>query len=610
MKSPNILLLIVAAFAMTFGLSTSSVQGGAGGTCASDITDDGQIDGADLAQLLADWGQCPAVVPPWATLLEGAPDPTVVTDANLRAAIVASGLPWRVRDTGTGLEMLLVPAGTFTMGCSPGDAECGSDESPAHQVTLTNAFYMGKTEVTQAQWQATMGSNPSYWVAGNGFPGSFDRPVEGVSWNMIQGFNTATGLRLPTEAEWEYACRAATTTARYGVLNDIAWYIGNSGNTTHAVATKLPNALGLYDTIGNVWEWCQDRFEYEPYSLGSVTNPTGPATGSVRLLRGGSWGNTSVGCRGSARTSGNPHFVNFNIGFRAVRLAGTCASDITGDRQINGADLAQLLADWGQCPAVVPAWATLLEAAPNPAVVTDANLRAAIVASGFAWRIRDNSSDIEMLLVPAGTFTMGCSPGDADCRADESPAHQVTLTNAFYMGKTEVTQAQWQATMGSNPSFFVAGNGYPGSFDRPVERVSWNMIQGFNTANGLRLPTEAEWEYACRAATTTASYGVLNDIAWYNGNAGGTTHAVATKLPNALGLYDTLGNVSEWCQDFYEPYSLGSVTNPTGPATGWSRLLRGGHWLSGFGNCRGSQRDTIYPDYAGYVFGFRAVRAP
>ena len=126
----------------------------------------------------------------------------------------------------------------------------------------------------------------------------------------------------------------------------------------------------------------------------------------------------------------------------------------------------------------------------------------------------------------------------------------------------------------------------------------------------LRLPTEAEWEFACRAATTTARYGVLDDIAWYNGNAGGTTHAVATKLPNALGLYDTLGNVLEFCQDWYGPYSLGSVTNPTGPATGSVHLLRGGYWGGGALVCRGSQRVSGVP-FSAYIYvGFRAVRAP
>ena len=254
---------------------------------------------------------------------------------------------------------------------------------------------------------------------------------------------------------------------------------------------------------------------------------------------------------------------------------------------------------------VVPTWATLLEAAPDPAVVTDANLRAAIVASGFAWRVRDNAANIEMLLVPGGTFMMGCSPGDAECGSDESPAHQVTLTNAFYMGKTEVTQAQWLAKMGSNPSAF---DGQP---NNPVEQVSWDTIQSFNSATGLRLPTEAEWEYACRAGTTTARYGVLEDIAWYYQNwTNFGTQPVATKLPNALGLYDTLGNVLEWCQDWYAPYSAGSVTNPTGPTTGTDRLLRGGLWFFSSDYCRASGRISNTPDSFSIVFGFRAVRAP
>ena len=255
------------------------------------------------------------VVPTWATLLEAFPDPAVVTDANLRAAIMASGFAWRVRDNAANIEMLLVPGGTFMMGCSPGDAQCGGDEIP-HEVTLTNAFYMGKTEVTQAQWLAKMGSNPSYF---SGYSDSPLRPVE-VSWNMIAstgGFISVTGLRLPTEAEWEYACRAGTTTARYGVLNDIAWHTSNAGVTTHAVATKLPNALGLYDTIGNVWEWCQD---WEgAYSLGKVTNPTGPATGSYRLCRGGTWYNDSLYCRASRRGSRTPGDGGTDMGFRVVR---------------------------------------------------------------------------------------------------------------------------------------------------------------------------------------------------------------------------------------------------------------------------------------------------
>ena len=298
--------------------------------------------------------------------------------------------------------------------------------------------------------------------------------------------------------------------------------------------------------------------------------------------------------------------MTFGISTSTVH-AQVCAGDVNGDHVVDGRDLAVVLGNWGNCSG--PTWATVLEWEPNPAVVTDANLRAAIVASGFAWRIRDNSSNIEMLLVPGGTFTMGCSPGDAECGSDESPAHQVTLTNAFYMGKTEVTQAQWTAKMGSNPSWFQ-GTYYPNAANRPVEQVSWNTIQSFNSATGLRLPTEAEWEFACRAGTTTARYGVLNDIAWNSLNTAPTTNAVATKLPNALGIYDMLGNVCEWCQDFYGPYSSESVTNPTGPATGSTRALRGGAWRGNPSFCRASQRGAYGTDVADLAFGFRVVRNP
>ena len=251
----------------------------------------------------------------WATVLEWIPNPAVVTDANLRAAITASGLPWRVLDNGTNIEMLLVPGGTFMMGCSTENAECNANAIPAHLVTLTQAFYLGKTEVTQAQWTSQMGSNPSY------FGGQPNNPVEQVSWDMIQGFNTATSLRLPTEAEWEFACRAGTTSGRYGVLNDIAWHPGNnSPYGTKPVATKLPNALGLYDTIGNVWEWCQDW--YGPYASGSVTNPTGPTTGTQRLLRAGSWWDWKGGsyyCYATFRYPVPASTVRMDEGFRVAR---------------------------------------------------------------------------------------------------------------------------------------------------------------------------------------------------------------------------------------------------------------------------------------------------
>ena len=262
----------------------------------------------------------------WYTILEQAPNATVVLDATVRANIVASGHPWHIRDNSSGIEMLLIPGGTFNMG------EEGSATSLVHTVTLTKAFYLGKTEVTQAQWQAKMGSNPSY------FSGNANNPVEQVSWDDIVGFNTVTRLRLPSEAEWEYACRGGTTTAFHSMpgypngtnddslLGNIAWYSNNNGeygSSTYGpkpVAGKAANAFGLYDMSGNVWEWCNDLSAN--YPAGNATDPTGPSVGGYgdyRVRRGGHFYAGSETCRSSLRNGRDPGTRDFNIGFRVAR---------------------------------------------------------------------------------------------------------------------------------------------------------------------------------------------------------------------------------------------------------------------------------------------------
>jgi len=302
--------------------------------CPADMNGDGVVGGADLGVLLGSWPPAPnpPSVPSWATVIEAVPDPAVVTDANLREAIIATGFAWRVRDNASQIEMLLVPPGTFNMGCSPSDQwSCTSpSELPVHAVTLTCPFYIGRYEVTQAQWQAKMGSNPSFFQ-GPSYPNSANRPVENVSWTTIQGFLSATGLRLPTEAEWEYAYRAGTTTAFHSMpgypngTNDdtltgnIAWFNANSGIQTHVVGGKAANALGLHDMSGNVWEWVNDWWSSTYYALSPATNPPGPAIGTFRVLRGGSWGNDSLPLRSSYRGYDTPGIAYVNYGFRVAR---------------------------------------------------------------------------------------------------------------------------------------------------------------------------------------------------------------------------------------------------------------------------------------------------
>ena len=268
----------------------------------------------------------------WADVLEQNPDAKVVTDVDLRKRIESTNLPWRVKDKLTGIEMLLVPPGVFVMGMSPGDETAESVEKPAHEVTLTNAFYLGRTEVTQTQWKEVMQHNPSAhkWTdeglteqESHARNATDSLPVDNVSWNDCQKFCAKTSLSFPTAAQWEYACRAGVRKPMYGAIDDVAWYGKNSQNKSHAVAKKAANALGFYDMLGNQYEWCADYFAanyFEQCKMG-VVDPVGPIRGDAgdRVSRGGSWDSDEAHNRASFRTMGSPVIPYPNNGFRAAR---------------------------------------------------------------------------------------------------------------------------------------------------------------------------------------------------------------------------------------------------------------------------------------------------
>jgi len=218
---------------------------------------------------------------------------------------------------------------------------------------------------------------------------------------------------------------------------------------------------------------------------------------------------------------------------------------------------------------------------------------------------------MKLVLIPAGKFIMGSPDSEKWRSKDEGPQHEVTLSKPFYMGVTEVTQAQYEAVMGTNPSDFEGAA-------NPVEEVSWNDATEFckklseKTRQAVRLPTEAEWEYACRAGSKTGfSFGDadegLGDYAWYSANSGNTTHPVGQKKPNAWGLFDMHGNAWEWCADWYGEYPKGAVTDPQGPASGRSKILRGGAWSTPPDPCRSANRYSYGRGDRYYYFGFRVV---
>ena len=310
-----------------------------------------------------------------------------------------------------------------------------------------------------------------------------------------------------------------------------------------------------------------------------------------------------------------------------------CPTDLNDDMEVNAGDLTALLAVWGPCIRV-PSWATLIEVYPDPSIVHDATLRAAMTATGLSWRVRDTATQIEMVLIPPGTYQRGCSPSQVHgCVSTEIPVHQVTLTQPYYVGRYEVTQAQWQARMGSNPSFFQSASAVVPADqvpNRPAENVSWNAIQEFLGATGMRLLTEAEWEYAYRAGTTTAFHSMPGypdgtnldslalNIAWgtfvgFGGfNSFSQTRPVGGRAGNGFGLHDMSGNVMEYVSDWFGEYPSAPQIDPVGPASGSNHLLRGGMWGDDTRIMRSSARASIIgpPDGGLNFVGFRVARNP
>jgi len=317
-----------------------------------------------------------------------------------------------------------------------------------------------------------------------------------------------------------------------------------------------------------------------------------------------------------------------DLGILLAEWGGANDVDLNGDGRVDGADLGLLLAAWGSCPVVTPGWATLVEARPDPSVVTDPALRQRIAATGYAWRVRDTGTQIEMLLVPPGTFQMGCIEPviGFPCGGNEFPVHQVTLTQPFYLGRFEVTQAQFSSRMGFNPSHF---QGFSDSPSRPVEYLDVHEMRQFLDGTSMRFPTEAEWEYACRAGMTSAfhngsnDYATLGEIAWHGGNSGGSTHPVGEKLGNRMGFHDMLGNVFEWVEGCPDLFTAAARVDPvdrecTSQPPWYFARLRGGSYYAppgaGGSQSRVSSRPEVpccsTPGPRGSSGGFRVARNP
>ena len=517
------------------------------------------------------------------------------------------------------MRFVRIEPGIFTMGSPSSDKDRGVDEN-RHQVTLTRGFWMQATEVTQWQWRWVMGSNPSRFRGDN-------RPVEMVSWDDCQEFirrlnrqDPGKNYRLPTEAEWEYACRAGSGDGMYGERDTIAWCWENAGGKSHPTGRLKPNAWGLYDMIGNVWEWCADR--YGQYPVRPVTDPIGPKRGKERVRRGGGWYGVSYYCRATARSSYEPVVYRDDTGFRLVRqdaadLDAARAAETEKRLKQNQLEETRKREEQRQAEAeTARKWeqqrrAQAEEAKQQASETENTRLRwqAEIAQMVLEDRAVADKLGLTFTWIPAGSFLMG-SPGVEPGRNADEIQHPVTLTRGFWMQTTEVTQAQWKAVMGDYSADFQG--------DRfPAADVSWDDCQEFirrlnetDPGKNYRLPTEAEWEHACRAAATTVYYcGTRLDVKEANFERDRiSTTPVGSYPPNALGLFDMAGNVSEWCADWYGPYPTEAVTDPTGPSSGSKRVSRGGCWQDRWWYCRSASRNAYYPDFRYSGQGFRLIR--
>jgi uncharacterized protein (TIGR02145 family) len=535
--------------------------------------------------------------------------------------------------TGTGLQtvgsMRLIPGATFQMGCALDSPYCAPDEKPVHTVTVSTFLIDTMETKGLGAGPSQLSSRAQTWLEAVSWCNQRSKRegLDTVYTNLVAGALkadgtasadfTKNGYRLPTEAEWEYAARAGTTTIYYwgndsSKISDYAWYVGNAFtdssqaylNDYRAPGKKLPNRWGLYDMIGNAEEWVHDN--YSRYTSQPQKDPVGPLVSEIDS----GYFKYYVGHPDKKYAESKGHLTRgCNMWFSSWNATPTYRGGFWGLQSSGGVRMVRR-------PYTVEHTAAEL---PSPG---------------------------SMKKIPAGNFTMG-SPETELGRSSGETEHSVTLS-AFYMDSTLVTQGQYTAVMGVNPSYFSTCGS-----TCPVENVSWfdavlycnarSKLDKLDTVytytsmtgtygngvtalvgiaanlskSGYRLPTEAQWEYAARGGTTAAYYwgdnssaDTVSKYAWYSANSSSGTQPVATKPANPNGLYDMAGNVWQWTNDWYGTYATTEQTDPEGAPSGSNRVLRGGSWYYVASYLRSSYRSNGNPANRGNYngFGFRSVR--
>ncbi|MBQ9873634.1 MAG: SUMF1/EgtB/PvdO family nonheme iron enzyme [Thermoguttaceae bacterium] len=546
--------------------------------------------------------------------------------------------------------------------CPPGEFEMGTDEefrsNNRHKVTLTQGFWLMETELTRGQWSAIMKTR---------VPGDKERPMESLSWNECQEFvdkiNAVRNLvserwtfSLPTEAQWEYACRAGTTGDHYGELDKIAWYCKNEGRRTRRVGLKKPNPWGLYDMIGNVDEWCRDWSREGSFREEDATDPTGPTEGKTRIYRGGDAGALREFCAAHFRAVAEPDFKLGHKGFRLALRNPTVKSPSIAEKYYLEARASQ---DNIESRAKID---RAIEFEPNnreylalrdeiykrsglpiPKVVqvSDEPEAGEVMTLNLPDPTKKRTLELRFRHCPSGSFTMDEESEILRRLVDEGERKrgiklevgngkvEVPFLPGFWILETEVSQDVWIAVMGNNPSFHQGE-------DYPVENISWDDCRKFvgqlNSTDCapsgycFSLPTEAQWEYACRAGSSSAFWWgddpdpakircveakpTRTDFIQTSAGKFGPemlSDPVRSFGSNPWGLYHMNGNVAEFCSDNAFP-SQERESNSND-----ERIARGGFYLLPPELCHYAYRLRVPNDPAknkAPFVGFRIVLVP
>ena len=616
------------------------------------------------------WHAWPADAPPPAI----APFDAAQAQSHQEAWAKYLGIPATFHDK-HGTKYVLIAPGEFQMGYSADEVDTltrelkqagaseydqfsASTSGPQHKVRITKPCYMSAHEVTVAEYRRfiddthymttaeQLGGVRKKWTEYLA-PENPDRhPVLGVSWTdaemfcVLRGKDDGVTYRLPSEAEWEYACRAGTTTL--WSFGDNPAQIGEhavtsaNGTATQPVGSKKPNPFGLFDMYGNAEEWCLDWHIRDYFAKSPVDDPVNLATptdsNSGRVARGGGTISLPWQLRSSIRRWDYPSTPVNLKGFRVV---------IVGDLKKAVENIAR--SGWHGWPTEAPPPAI----APFNAEQAKQHQEAWAKYLGVPVEYT-NSLGMKFRLIPPGEFTMGSTQEEiAAALKDVAPNDKVILTQPIYLGVNEVTQAEYEKVMGVNPSHFaplgIGKEAVAGleTAEHPVEEVSWNDAAEFCAklskqeklkpfyfragetiepldGTGYRLPSEAEWEFACRAGTATKYWigdkdGDLVRAGWFSGNSGGRTHAAGELKANPFGLADIHGNVWEWVQDGWDATFDGQsqdkpAINPNVPFhTCTQRVLRGGHWGDTAYNCRSWNHLPSVPTSHNLNIGFRVA---